>query len=232
MIGEAQAGKQALSVGLCGNAADVYPEISPAASCRTSSPTRPPRTISSTAMCRPAARSRRCGACEASDPKRLMEEATRSIVRHVTAMLEFQKSGAVVFDNGNLIRTQAKNGGVGNAFDIPIFTEAFLRPLFARAIGPFRWIALSNDPDDIRKIDDVVLERFGDNQIVSNWIRLARKHVPFEGLPARIAWLGHGERTELGACGQRDGARRRRFRRRSRSRATTSTPAPWRIPTS
>jgi urocanate hydratase len=87
---------------------------------------------------------------------------------------------------------------VHNAFDIPIFTEAFLRPLFARAIGPFRWMALSNDPDDIRKIDDLLLERFGHNQIVSNWIRLARKHVPFEGLPARIAWLGHGERTELG----------------------------------
>jgi len=113
-------------------------------------------------------------------------------------MLEFQNKGAVVFDNGNLIRTQAKNGGVHNAFDIPIFTEAFLRPLFARAIGPFRWMALSNDPDDIRKIDDLLLERFGHNQIVSNWIQLARKHVPFEGLPARIAWLGHGERTELG----------------------------------
>jgi len=118
-------------------------------------------------------------------------------VRHVSAMLDFQKKGAVVFDNGNLIRTHAKNGGVANAFDIPIFTEAFLRPLFARAIGPFRWIALSNDPDDIRKIDDLLLEKFGDNQIVSNWVHLARKHVPFEGLPARIAWLGHGERTRL-----------------------------------
>ncbi len=75
-------------------------------------------------------------------------------------MLGFQKEGAVVFDNGNLIRTQAKNGGVLDAFDIPIFTEAFLRPLFCRAIGPYRWIALSNDPEDIRKIDDYVLERF------------------------------------------------------------------------
>ena len=76
------------------------------------------------------------------------------------AMLEFQSAGAVVFDNGNLIRTQAKNGGVDNAFDIPIFTEAYLRPLFARAIGPFRWMALSDDPDDIRKIDDLLLEMF------------------------------------------------------------------------
>ncbi|STV77734.1 putative urocanase [Klebsiella variicola] len=88
-------------------------------------------------------------------------------------------------------------GGVARAFEIPIFTEAFLRPLFCRAIGPFRWIALSNNSDDIRVIDDYLLTRFADNQIVSNWIRLAREKVPFEGLPARIAWLGHGERTEL-----------------------------------
>src|SRR5207244_9964697 len=131
-----------------------------------------------------------------SDPQRLMAESTRSIAKHVGAMLAFQRAGAIVFDNGNLIRTQAKAGGVENAFDIPIFTEAFLRPLFARAIGPFRWIALSGDPEDIRKIDDLLLERFGHNQIVSNWIRLARKHVPFEGLPARGARLGHGDRPE------------------------------------
>ncbi|GAB1848127.1 hypothetical protein MyNCGM683_29830 [Achromobacter xylosoxidans] len=127
----------------------------------------------------------------------LMDASRRSIVRHVTAMLGFKDRGAVVFDNGNLIRTHAKQGGVERAFEIPVFTEAFLRPLFARAIGPFRWIALSNDPDDIRKIDDFLLRRFPDNLIVSNWIRLARESVPFEGLPARIAWLGHGERTEL-----------------------------------
>src|SRR5690606_39010214 len=103
-------------------------------------------------------------------PEQLMEASTRSIVRHVTAVLGFQKAGSVVFDNGNLIRTQAKNGGVDNAFDIPIFTEAFLRPLFARAIGPFRWIALSNDADDIRKIDDFLLEHFKDNAGVTRWI--------------------------------------------------------------
>jgi urocanate hydratase len=86
---------------------------------------------------------------------------------------------------------------VENAFDIKIFTEAYLRPLFARAIGPFRWMALSGNPEDIRKIDDKLLEMFPDNRIVTNWISLARQHVPFEGLPARIAWLGHGERTAL-----------------------------------
>jgi urocanate hydratase len=131
------------------------------------------------------------------DPKTLMAESRASIVRHVRAMLGLKVGGAVVFDNGNLIRTQAREGGVANAFDIPIFTEAFLRPLFARAIGPFRWIALANDANDIRKIDDHLLRTFPNNRIVTNWVKLARQHVPFEGLPARIAWLGHGERTDL-----------------------------------
>ncbi|MCW5685539.1 MAG: urocanate hydratase [Pseudolabrys sp.] len=197
MIRKAQAEKQPLSVGLCANAADVYPEIArrgivpDVVTDQTSAHDLVYGYIPSGRSLAEVREMRK------GDPKVLMEESTRSIVRHVTAMLEFQKKGAVVFDNGNLIRTQAKNGGVADAFDIPIFTEAFLRPLFARAIGPFRWIALSNDPEDIRKIDDVVLEKFGHNQIVSNWIRLARQHVPFEGLPARIAWLGHGERTDL-----------------------------------
>jgi urocanate hydratase len=131
------------------------------------------------------------------DPKTLMQEGRATIVRHVSAMLGFKRAGAVVFDNGNLIRTQAFEGGVTDAFDIQIFTEAYLRPLFARAIGPFRWISLSNDRDDIRKIDDHLLLAFPDNHILTNWIALAREHVPFEGLPARIAWLGHGERTSL-----------------------------------
>jgi urocanate hydratase len=112
-------------------------------------------------------------------------------------MLGFQRAGAVVFDNGNLIRSQALEAGLSDAFDIPIFTEAFLRPLFSRAIGPFRWIALSNAREDIARIDAHILEAFPDNRIVTNWIRLARDNVPVEGLPARIAWLGHGERTEL-----------------------------------
>ena len=131
------------------------------------------------------------------DPDTLIRENRATIVRHVHAMLGFQRAGAVVFDNGNLIRTQAREGGVEDAFDIQIFTEAYLRPLFARAIGPFRWISLVNDRDDIRKIDDHLLAAFPQNRILANWVALARRHVPFEGLPARIAWLGHGERTAL-----------------------------------
>jgi len=131
------------------------------------------------------------------DQDALMRESRATIVRHVRAMLGFLRAGAVVFDNGNLIRTQAHDSGVEDAFDIQIFTEAYLRPLFARAIGPFRWISLVNDRDDIRKIDDHLLEAFPHNRILANWVALARQYVPFEGLPARIAWLGHGERTAL-----------------------------------
>ena len=198
MIDTARAARRPISVGLCGNAADVFPEIVKRGIV--------PDVVTDQTSAHdlvygyvPAGFSLdEVRALRKSDPERLMNECRRSIVRHLSAMLDFQKAGAVVFDNGNLIRTQAKAAGVTNAFDIPIFTEAFLRPLFARAIGPFRWMALSNDPDDIRKIDDVLLARFSHNHIVTNWIKLARVNVPFQGLPSRIAWLGHGERTELG----------------------------------
>ncbi|MGI6853924.1 urocanate hydratase [Mesorhizobium sp. 1B3] len=198
MIRQAQAEKKALSVGLCGNAADIYPQIlargiiPDVVTDQTSAHDLVYGYVPTDLSLDEVRRLRK------EAPERLMKESTRSIVKHVESMLGFQKAGSVVFDNGNLIRTQAKNGGVANAFDIPVFTEAFLRPLFARAIGPFRWIALSNDAGDIRKIDDFLLEHFSSNRIVTNWIKLAREHIPFEGMPARIAWLGHGERTELG----------------------------------
>lgn len=197
LIREAQAARRPVSVGLLGNAADVYPEIlargivPDIVTDQTSAHDLVYGYVPSGYTLDQVARMRQ------DDMAGLMNASRESIVRHVTAMLGFKDRGAVVFDNGNLIRTHAKQGGVERAFEIPVFTEAFLRPLFARAIGPFRWIALSNDPDDIRKIDDFLLQRFPDNLIVSNWIRLARQEVPFEGLPARIAWLGHGERTEL-----------------------------------
>ncbi len=132
------------------------------------------------------------------NPAKLTADGVRSIGVHVRAMLEFQKLGAIVFDNGNLIRSQAVRAGVTHAFDIPVFTEAFLRPLFCEGIGPFRWIALSGDGADIRTIDEYLLQAFADDASVSRWIRIARDAVPFEGLPARIAWLGHGARTMLG----------------------------------
>jgi urocanate hydratase len=197
MIVAAQQRKEALSVALLGNAAEVYPAI-------LARGVIPDIVTDQTAAHDlvygyvPAGYSLdHVVAQREKDINALMEASRRSIVQHVQAMLGFMDRGAVVFDNGNLIRTHAHQGGVERAFEIPIFTEAFLRPLFCRAIGPFRWIALSNNSDDIRVIDDYLLQRFADNRIVSNWIALARQHVPFEGLPARIAWLGHGERTEL-----------------------------------
>ncbi|MBO1505504.1 MAG: urocanate hydratase [Serratia proteamaculans] len=197
MIAAAQQRKEALSVALLGNAAEIYPAI-------LARGVIPDIVTDQTAAHDlvygyvPAGYSPEQVAKQREDDiNALMDASRRSIVQHVQAMIGFMDRGAVVFDNGNLIRTHAHQGGVERAFEIPIFTEAFLRPLFCRAIGPFRWIALSNNSDDIRVIDDYLLERFADNRIVSNWITLARQHVPFEGLPARIAWLGHGERTEL-----------------------------------
>jgi len=190
--------KKPQSIALCGNAAEVYPTILE----RGVIPDIVTDQTSAHDLVYgyvPAGFTlEQVRAMRAAEPQRLMEAATRSIVTHVRAMLGFQKAGAVVFDNGNLIRTQAQKGGVADAFDIPIFSEAFLRPLFSRGIGPFRWIALGGAPEDIARIDDLVLELFPENRVAANWIRLARAQVPFQGLPARIAWLGHGERTRLG----------------------------------
>jgi len=196
-IEQARSAGLALSIGLVGNAADVYPELARRGIV-------PDIVTDQTAahdlvfgyvpqgFTLDAVRELR-----RTDPARVMAASRASIVDQVRAMLHFQAMGAEVFDNGNLIRTHARDGGVERAFDIPIFTEAYLRPLFCRAIGPFRWMALSGDTGDIWKIDELVLARFKGDPSVTGWIRLARQHVPFEGLPARIAWLGHGMRTEL-----------------------------------
>jgi len=197
LIEKAVGEKRATSIGLVGNAADIYPEIArrgivpDIVTDQTSAHDLVYGYVPKGMTLEEVRRLRVEG------PGQLMAASRESIVDHVRAMLAFQAAGAEVFDNGNLIRTHAKAGGLENAFDIPIFTEAYLRPLFARAIGPFRWMALSGDPQDIALIDDTLLEMFPDNRIVTNWINLARRHVPFEGLPARIAWLGHGERTAL-----------------------------------
>jgi len=197
MIDKAVAEKRATSIGLVGNAAEIYPEIArrgitpDIVTDQTSAHDLVYGYVPKGMSLAEVRRLREEG------PAQLMAASRASIVDHVRAMLEFQARGSEVFDNGNLIRTQAREGGVENAFDIKIFTEAYLRPLFSRAIGPFRWMALSGEASDIARIDDLVLEMFPDNKIVTNWIGLAKQHVPFEGLPARIAWLGHGERTAL-----------------------------------
>lgn len=197
MVDAARREGRAASIGLHGNAADIYEALLARAvipDVVTDQTSAHDLVYGYVPSGRSLAEVRRM---RQHDPATLMNESRATIVRHVRAMLGFKRAGAIVFDNGNLIRTQARDGGLAEAFDIQIFTEAYLRPLFARAIGPFRWISLANDRADIGKIDDHLLRAFPDNHILANWIALARAHVPFEGLPARIAWLGHGERTAL-----------------------------------
>ena len=130
-------------------------------------------------------------------PERLEELGRASVVRHVRAMLELRRRGAVVFDYGNNIRPQAADAGCPEALDIDVFTKRYLRPLFCRGIGPFRWICASGAPEDQAELDALCLETFPDVPRIADWIPLARRHVPIQGLPARIAWLGHGERTRF-----------------------------------
>jgi urocanate hydratase len=133
-----------------------------------------------------------------SDPGRYVRLAQESIVRHVQAMLEFKKRGAVTFDYGNNIRGEAMANGVTNAFDIPGFVPEYIRPLFCDGKGPFRWAALSGNPEDIYRTDRAILETFPDNAALCRWIQKAHDQVEFQGLPARICWLGYGERARMG----------------------------------
>ena len=133
-----------------------------------------------------------------SDPEEYKRRAVESIGEHVKAMLGFLRKGAVVFDYGNNIRAQAQRAGVKDAFDFKGFVPLYIRPMFCEGRGPFRWIAVSGDPQDILKTDKVVMEEFKDNEQLVNWIRLAEDKVPFEGLPARVCWLGYGERARFG----------------------------------
>jgi urocanate hydratase len=132
------------------------------------------------------------------NPEEYIDKAKKSMAIHVKAMLEFQKGGAIVFDYGNNIRQQAYDQGVRDAFKIPGFVQAYVRPLFCEGRGPFRWVALSGDPDDIYKLDDVVVKEFSSNEQLVRWIKLARERVKFQGLPARVCWLGLGERAKFG----------------------------------
>jgi urocanate hydratase len=134
----------------------------------------------------------------ARQPRAYIERSMASMARHVEAMLALQKRGAVTFDYGNNIRAQAQRAGIENAFDIPGFVPEYVRPLFCEGKGPFRWAALSGDPEDIRVTDEAVLEMFAKDEALGRWIRLARERVAFQGLPARICWLGYGERARFG----------------------------------
>jgi len=135
-----------------------------------------------------------------SDPDEYVRRTMESIAVHVRAMLDLKQLGAVTFDYGNNIRAQAKQAGVGNAFDIPGFVPEYIRPQFCEGRGPFRWVALSGDPRDIYETDALATELFPENEAMSRWLRLARESIQFQGLPARICWLGYGERARFGVA--------------------------------
>jgi urocanate hydratase len=195
---EARERKQPLSVGLCANAADVLPElvrrgVTPdALTDQTSAHDVLNGYVPNGYSLEEAERLRK------EDPERYVREANRAICEHVRAMLDLQARGAVTFDYGNNIRQVAKDHGVENAFAFPGFVPAYIRPLFCEGKGPFRWAALSGDPADIATIDEAILENFSEDASLCRWIRMASEKVKFQGLPARICWLGLGDRAKLG----------------------------------
>ena len=133
-----------------------------------------------------------------NDPETYKDRAMQSMAQHVQAMLDWQAKGAIVFDYGNNLRQRAYDYGVKNAFDYPGFVPAYIRPLFCEGKGPFRWVALSGDPEDIYATDRAILELFPDDEHLHRWIKMAQEQIEFQGLPARICWLGYGERMKAG----------------------------------
>ena len=198
IVQEAARRREAVSVGLVGNCAEVLPEMvrrgfTPDALTDQTSAHDPLNGYVPAALSlEEAERLRR------TNPDEYIRRAMDSIAVHVRAMLELQARGAVTFDYGNNIRGQALKAGVANALDFPGFVPAYIRPLFCEGRGPFRWAALSGDPADIAATDDLVLEMFPENESLCRWIRLAREKIRFQGLPARICWLGYGERAAFG----------------------------------
>jgi urocanate hydratase len=197
LVEEAREQLVARSIGLIGNAADIYPElvmrgiIPDVVTDQTSAHEAlmyVPAGLSMTAS----------DEIRKSDPERYKEMAMASMAKHVKAMLDFQRAGAEVFDYGNNIRQQAYNYGVTDAFEFPGFVPAYIRPLFCEGKGPFRWVALSGDPEDIYQTDKAILDLFPDDLHLRRWLKMAREKVPFQGLPARICWLGYGERLKAG----------------------------------
>jgi urocanate hydratase len=188
----------AKSIGLVGNAAEIYPEIvkrgivPDLVTDQTSAHDALMGYVPAGLPLDEALELRK------KDPKQYVQRSMESMAIHVKAMLELQKKGSVVFDYGNNIRAQAFQAGVKDAFNYPGFVPAYVRPLFCEGKGPFRWAALSGDPEDITKTDEAVLKEFPNDEALARWIRMAREKVKFQGLPARICWLGYGQRARMG----------------------------------
>ncbi|TAK13032.1 MAG: urocanate hydratase [Anaerolineae bacterium] len=189
--------KEAKSIGLIGNAAEIYPEL--AARGVTPDVVTDQTPAHDVMAYIPAGLSvAEADELRARDPKEYERRSMESMARHIEAMLAFQKAGAETFDYGNNLRQRAYEWGVKNAFDFPGFVPAYIRPLFCEGKGPFRWVALSGDPEDIYKTDDAIRQLFPDDDHLQRWLTMARERVPFQGLPARICWLGYGERARAG----------------------------------
>ncbi len=189
---------EALSIGLLGNCAEVLPEMERQGMVPD---VLTDQTSAHDTLCGyvPAGISfEQAVALRSSDPDEYVRRAKQSIATHVRAMLTLQRKGAITFDYGNNIRAEALDQGVSDAFEIPGFVPEYIRPLFCEGRGPFRWAALSGDPDDLHQTDDLVLELFPDDEHLGRWIRRAREEVAFQGLPARICWLAQGERARFG----------------------------------
>ena len=185
------------SIGLIGNAADVYHELAtrgviPDVVTDQTSAHEALMYVPSGLSVTAADEMRK------TDPETYKQMAMESMARHVEAMLAFQRAGAEVFDYGNNLRQQAYDHGVTDAFEFPGFVPAYIRPLFCEGKGPFRWVALSGDPEDIYRTDEAIMELFPEDDHLHRWLKMAREMVPFQGLPSRICWLGYGERVQAG----------------------------------
>ncbi len=199
IIARAVQNKDAISVGLVGNCAEVFPElvrrgikpdiVTDQTSAHDELNGYVPAGLSLT----------EAAALRTKDPSAYKERSYASMVAHCQAMIAFQEAGSIVFDYGNNLRGQAEVGGLANAFAFPGFVPAYIRPLFCEGKGPFRWVALSGDPNDIVVTDEIIKKHFAYNKPLVRWIEKAAERVPFQGLPSRVCWLGYGERAEFGA---------------------------------
>jgi urocanate hydratase len=197
LVEESLSKEEPKSIGLIANAADVYPELVLRGVLpdvvTDQTPAHDPHNYIPQGLSIEEAET-----LWEKDPQEYSRRSIESMGRHVQAMLDFQQKGSVVFDYGNNIRQRAYEAGVTNAFDFPGFVPAYIRPLFCEGKGPFRWVALSGDPEDIYKTDEVVVREFSHDEHLVRWIKMAQEKVKFQGLPSRICWLGYGERAKFG----------------------------------
>jgi urocanate hydratase len=197
LVEEAVEAEEARSIGLIGNAAEIYPELILRGVVPDVVTDQTPAHDLQAYI--PAGLSiKEADTLREEDAKDYEIRSQESMAAHVRAMLEFQKRGAEVFDYGNNLRQRALEYGVKDAFDFPGFVPAYVRPLFCEGKGPFRWVALSGDPEDIYRTDEAIMELFPEDKHLHRWLKMAREKIPFQGLPSRICWLGYGERAKAG----------------------------------